>query len=151
MRFLGYNPFGSLYFSLIEGDMRRIVIGVILTGVCFVSWNCADREQQPDNRVFCNIYLSRVRGQAFKHFSSQINFSSNFVVNGEYQIEGLPPGLAMNTSGLISGTPTASGFWHVKVRVRDREKGIDGSPVADNMWYYQTFEIKIFDKLTDEN
>lgn len=104
---------------------------------------------------YCNINLSRTKGQIHKHFSSSITYSSNFVSDPEYYVWSttpLPPGLSLNTSsGIISGTPSQAGFWSVKVGVRDRTRGTHGQPVGERWYYNQTYEIKIFDKLEGED
>lgn len=133
--------------------MRRSVIFVILTVVCFVNWNCAEQQYQPDNSPYCNIYLSRTKGMVNKHFASQITYSSNFVERPEYIINTpLPPGLYLDASnGIIQGTPTQAGFWQVEVRVRDRNKGTHGQPAGENWSYYKRFEIAMYDRYVDEN
>jgi Putative Ig domain len=96
--------------------------------------------------------LSRTEGARNRHFSTRIQYSSNFIRNPQYTIWSttpLPPGLTLNkTSGIISGTPSQSGIWHVKVGVRDRDKGTPDQPPGKTRWYVKTFEIRIYDKYT---
>jgi hypothetical protein len=122
-------------------------------GGCFVLAGClATSSPAPRRRTsyYTSVSLSRYEGARNRHFSTRIVYSSNFIKNPQYKLHSstrLPPGTSLNTStGIISGTPTQSGIWNVRLGVRDRNKGTHDQPPGKTYYYFKTFEIRIYDK-----
>ena len=94
--------------------------------------------------------LSRTKGQTYKYFSARIIVTGNFIKDLQIVgVEGLPPGITFNASrNVIEGTPSSAGFWSVKIKYRDRYKGVYSADGHKATWhYYKNFEISIYDKL----
>ena len=131
------------------------LIGILFTG-------CMARRHRTTHRVQVNtsgpsyIRLTRTKGQRGKHFSTRVAWNNGtFIKTPKVVLDNnsgsLPPGLTMNERGLITGTPSQSGFWSIVVRVSDRYKGTPNYTAAEGgAWPSNPIEIKIFDKLTDE-
>jgi hypothetical protein len=104
---------------------------------------------------YANASISRDKGMVNKYFSSRVSVSSNFIDSLEYSasVEGtLPPGIKWNSNrGVFEGTPTQAGFYNVRIFYRDSVKGTTTAGDAmDDQWYYTDFELKMYDKLTEE-
>ena len=134
------------------------VVGLValLCAGCTTTQHHATTRPAVDRSEVSNIYLSRTKGQRGKHFSSRVAWSNGTFIQAPKVILGstsgaLPPGLSMSDRGVITGTPTQSGFWSLVFRVNDRYKGTTKGSAADGWaWQSHPLEIKIFDKLTDE-
>lgn len=90
-----------------------------------------------------------------RHFSARLAVKSNWIQEPVWIVfpsTPLPPGLSLDTrAGVISGTPTQSGFWTVRIGVRDRVRGFvppDSNPAT--AYSTRDFELKIFDELRGE-
>ena len=107
----------------------------------------------PTNPTFhdnTNCSLSRTKGQTHKYFSARIIVTGSFIRDLQViSVEGLPPGIKFNaTRNVIEGTPSSAGFWSIKVKYRDRNKGVYSADGHKATWhYYKNFEISIYDKL----
>jgi len=142
--------------SLDERIGRMVIIKKLTLVFCvtFIFGGCECLEpttstySAPSIRV--NLYLSRLRGQTHKYFSSRITVSGNYITNLEViDAIGLPKGITLNKSrGILEGTPTQAGFFSVRIKFRDRVKG--AGRFGKTGHYYEDYEIKIFDKLSDE-
>lgn len=135
--------------------LRRTAL-VLSLGLCLGCEMMLNTGTTKSQGSFRGPWLSRTHGQRAKYFTTEICYSGNFIDRPEYGIGrgySLPPGLSLNRSnGLITGVPSQSGFWTVKVMVRDRNKGTIGHPKdgPGDFWWMKSIEIKIFDKLTTE-
>ncbi|MCA8911935.1 MAG: putative Ig domain-containing protein [Planctomycetes bacterium] len=108
-----------------------------------------------DGSYYANSVISREKGMVAKYFSSRVIVSSNFIDDVEFNsnVEGtLPPGVSWNADrGVFEGTPTLAGFYNVRVYYRDSVKGTTTAGDAmDDQWYYNDFELKMYDELTEE-
>lgn len=101
---------------------------------------------------FCSVSVTRTRGMVNKHFSAQVNYTSNYVQSPEYLVEGtLPDGVTFDSiNGVLQGTPTRAGFYSVYVMVRDRERGTHDDPQRERRWYYALVELAMYDRLEEK-
>ncbi len=133
------------------GALLVLCAGMLLSG-CDALFAPPRRAAPSRANYYTRISLSRTEGARNRHFSTRITYSSNFIKNPQYTVWSttkLPPGLTLNkSSGIISGTPTQSGIWNIKVGVRDRDKGTPDQPPGKTRWYVKTYEIRIYDKYT---
>ena len=125
--------------------------GLLLSG-CDGLFGPAPKARPSRTSYYTRVSLSRTEGARHRHFSTRITYSSNYVRKPVYTVWSttkLPPGLTFSkTSGIISGTPTKSGIWNLRVGVRDRDKGTHDHPSSKTYYYNKTFEIRIYDKYT---
>ena len=140
-------------------SIRNVFIGgliaILFTG-CMMPRHRSVHRVQVDRSGPSGIHLTRTKGQRGKHFSTRVSWSNGtFIQTPKVILDNnsgtLPPGLRMDERGLITGTPSQSGFWSIVVRVSDRYKGTPNYTAAEGgAWPSNPIEIKIFDKLTDE-
>ncbi len=62
--------------------------------------------------------------------SLQINTSSGRPASGNFTVTGLPPGLSINTNGLISGTIDRRGEGTYNVTITDDDQGVISPPIS---------------------
>ena len=126
----------------------------LVTGIgCFRRGRSAVRSN-PSPTAGKTVYgpnLSRTKGMKNRHFSARITYSGTWIQTPDYDVRGtLPPGLRFSkATGEISGTPSQSGFWSVKVLIRDKNKSWPEAGYERNYWS-KTYEIGIYDQLTDD-
>ena len=125
----------------------------VLTLMIMACANTPSTPPPPSNYVY--VTLSRTKGLANSHFYTKVNFSSDYITDPVWAIEGLPAGLTFNERNLaIEGEGPGPGIWNFKISVYDRTKGIPSEPApqtpAGSRVNYWNFEIRFFTELTEE-
>ena len=81
-------------------------------------------------------------------FSEQLNvYNNNWILQSNNitytENYGLPPGITINSSGLLNGTPTASGYFSASLYLYDT--------ISNNVQNYVSLEFNVNDDIIDED
>jgi len=130
--------------------MRVIVLMAVILGGCTTTRGTTPTGKSPNVWVR-DIQLEPLRGEAGKPFEATLTWRDNYIREPEFDVKGLPPGLAFDTaSRKVKGIPKRTGFFTVNVGIRKQVSKESGHrPSPDERWWPASFQLEIYAPMKD--